>query len=516
MIIIIFIGILFLTSILSIFVGKMWYYIDTWRLPFFNANSSLAGYFKEMLWFTVIVLIIAISVLCFIENWYEKKDISVYEIILYAVTFLVSCDWQTAPTTIFSNFSINNILVPLQFIAATTGICALSAFMKTAKYDMLSSEMENLNTFCEDLLKFLLLLILPICLIFGLILNFNNVPQINQDNITYTNLFGFIESIRTGFIASFEAIKIIGNNGGGFYEANAAHPFENPNVTTSVMEIAGMFILPMASTFYVYNYGYKYLGVILYCTMMLFTFLLLMLGYWFFIGADTIDIYELRLGKELTFVYNTFASATSGGMALGYEYFNNYNVAIFTYNVILGTTMFGGGIGMGLVGLMSYIIIALFIIGMVSSNTQTFMQYEIIVQDIKSIMILFTINFAVIAFGTMLYLIYLEDVISSKQISKVFMMFLSTIFNNGTSLYVDSFNDDIARVIIIINNIIGRITSLLLVYYLARNFFFKRKVFRSEFLYEKHFALIPITMMVIVGSITCYIPFVFLGALISN
>lgn len=517
MIILIFICILFFTSVLAVLVGKAWYYIDTWRLPFFRSNSSLAGYFIEMLWFTLIVLIIAISWIYFFENWHEKRDISIYEIVLYATTFIVSCDWQINPATIFSNFSINNILIPLQFIASTTGICALSAFMKTAKHEMQYTDKKILNTFCEDLLKFMLMLMLPMCFIFGIILNFNEVPQIKQDNITYTNLFGFIESIRTGFVASFEAIKVIGNNGGELYEANAAHPFENPSVNTSVLKIAGMVILPMASTFYVYYHGYKYLGAILYCIQMLFVFVSIMLGYWFFISMDTLEIYELRLGKELSFIYNMFSSANSGGgITLGYEHFNNYNVAIFTYNVILGGAMFGGGIGIGLISLMSNIIIALFIMGMVSSNTQTFMKYEIIPQDIKSIMLLFTINFAVIAVGTILYVIYFEDIISSKQLSKVFMMFLSTVLNNGTSLYVQDFDNDAARLIIIINNIIGRITSLLLVYYLARNFFVKSKVFRSEFLYEKHFALIPITMIVMLGGITCYIPFIFLGALISN
>src|SRR5262249_8442262 len=138
------------------------------------------------------------------------------------------------------------------------------------------------------------------------------------------------------------------------------------------------------------------------------------------------------------------------------------------------------------------------------------------VKDIKNIMVLATINFSIVALGTMLYLIYFEDILSSKQLSKVFMMFLSTILNNGISLYSDDFNHDAAMAIITANNLIGRVTSLLLVYYLARNFFYKRKIFRSEFLYEKHFALIPITMIVILGSVTYYIPFIFLGALISN
>ena len=160
-----------------------------------------------------------------------------------SISFLTNTDWQAySGETTMSHFSQMVGLTVHNFLSAATGIALALAVTRSFS----RSESTNLGNFWVDLTRATLYVLLPLSAIVAIIFVALGVPQTLSASLDITTLEGIKQTIAIGPIASQEAIKQIGTNGGGFFNANSAHPFENPNAISNIISIWAMLVIPCA------------------------------------------------------------------------------------------------------------------------------------------------------------------------------------------------------------------------------------------------------------------------------
>ncbi|TAK15613.1 MAG: potassium-transporting ATPase subunit KdpA, partial [Rhizorhabdus sp.] len=162
-----------------------------------------------------------------------------------AISFATNTNWQSyAGEAVMSHFSQMVALTVHNFTSAATGIAlAFALFRGFAR-----REAATVGNFWADMVRVTLYLLLPLSTVYALVLIANGVPQTLAASVDATTLEGARQTIALGPVASQEAIKMLGTNGGGFFNANSAHPFENPNALTNFVEMLSIFLIGVGLT----------------------------------------------------------------------------------------------------------------------------------------------------------------------------------------------------------------------------------------------------------------------------
>src|ERR1022692_42908 len=159
-----------------------------------------------------------------------------------AVSFITNTDWQAyGGETTLSNFSQMAAITFPMFTSATTGFVVAMAFIRAF---VVEDGGANLGNFYRDLIRFTTRVLMPAAFVLALVLIWQGTPQTLNTSVTAHTAQGGDQTIITGPVASLETIKHLGTNGGGFFNANAAHPFENPTPLTCVLLTLLMIVLP--------------------------------------------------------------------------------------------------------------------------------------------------------------------------------------------------------------------------------------------------------------------------------
>jgi len=286
-----------------------------------------------------------------------------------------------------------------QFVSAAVGMAVLAAVIRG--FSRRSST--ELGNFWVDLYRSLTYILLPLSLILGLILLSQGVPQTFAGHATVHTLEGAAQTIARGPVALMIAIKQLGTNGGGFYNSNSAVPFENPNGLTNFLEVIAILLIPAAQVF---MFGKMVLARRHAWMVFAAMFTVFVLGIAIALPAEQHSSQVLRASgvnitqghgqsggnmadKEVRFgIANTalWATATTdasnGSVSGGHDALTAYGGAVALVNIFFGEVIFGG-VGSGLYGMFFYIVIAVFIAGLMVGRTPEYLGKKIEARQIK-------------------------------------------------------------------------------------------------------------------------------------
>ncbi|MGD9653010.1 MAG: potassium-transporting ATPase subunit KdpA [Candidatus Dadabacteria bacterium] len=300
-------------------------------------------------------------------------------------------------------------LMWLQFVSAATGIAALTALSRGL------SGKPDLGNFYRDLLNAAFLVLLPVAIIVAVLLVLSGVPMTFGGSVTAETLEGFTQTIARGPVAAFVAIKQIGTNGGGFFGPNSTHPFENPTFFTNIVECVSILLIPMAC---VWMFGritnrMRHAGVIF---VVMTAVLVSTAGLAVYLetsptaafsdlaveSSNNLEGKELRFGSAAGPLWATFTTATSNGSVNSmHDSLNPLTGLIPLTGMWLNVTF--GGVGVGLINMFIYIIIGVFIAGMMVGRTPEYLTKKVETGEMKLALLALLIHPLFILGGTALF-----------------------------------------------------------------------------------------------------------------
>jgi K+-transporting ATPase ATPase A chain len=323
----------------------------------------------------------------------------------------------------------------LQFTSAATGICVAVAMIRG-----FIARSQNLGNFYADFVRSLTRLLLPLCFVAALILVGLGIPQTISGYQTVTTVEGATQTILVGPVASLVSIMQIGTNGGGYYGANSAYPFQNPNPASDIFQILLMLLIPTSLCFV---FG-QLLGKrrearpILFGAYGLFALDLLLA---FIPNYGLGQGLEVRFGGFFSIFWTVVTTAVTTGSV-------NASLAGMHPLVILSAFMgmliqsTPGGKGVGLMYMVMYIVITVFIVGLMSGRTPEYLGMKINARDVKLVMVAFLVHPIIILVPTVLaYATGAASAIgicvnpcptASTGFTQIFYEFTSAASNNGS------------------------------------------------------------------------------------
>ncbi|MFF2909499.1 potassium-transporting ATPase subunit KdpA [Paenibacillus sp. NPDC057934] len=316
------------------------------------------------------------------------------------ISFMTNTNLQHySGETGLSYFSQMAVITMMMFTSAASGFSVAIAFVRGI------TGRESVGNFFEDFVKAHVRIFLPLALLVTLILVGLHVPQTLKPTLEVTTLEGQAQHIAIGPVASLESIKHLGTNGGGFFGANSSHPFENPSPITNVLEILSMWMLPAALP---YTYGLfaknKRQGWVIFTAMMTLFVLLLGLNYYAetrgnpainALGIESsqgsMEGKEVRFGIPQSSLFTTVTTAATTGSV------NNMHDTLTPLGEItpLALMMLNnvfGGKGVGLINMLMYAIMGVFLCGLMVGRTPEFLGRKIEAREMKLIAIAILIH----------------------------------------------------------------------------------------------------------------------------
>jgi K+-transporting ATPase ATPase A chain len=311
-------------------------------------------------------------------------------------SFVANTNWQYyAGETTMSNFSQMAGLAVQNFLSAAVGIAVLIAVVRGFS----ARSMQTLGNFWVDLTRTLLYLLLPLSFVLALFFVSQGLVQSLSPAQAFTSLDGVRQLITLGPVASQEAIKLLGTNGGGFFNVNSAMPFENSSGLTNVVSMLAILIIPAGLTAtYGRMVGNRRQGWMIYGAM--FAFFAVAVGIVYAAEAHGTPAQHLAgitggnmEGKETRFgigssslfaVVTTVASC--GAVNAAMESLTGIGGAIPIANMATGEVIFGG-VGSGLTSMLMFILLAVFIAGLMVGRTPEFLGKKIGAREVKLTMV---------------------------------------------------------------------------------------------------------------------------------
>lgn len=361
-----------------------------------------------------------------------------------AVSFITNTNWQAySGENTLSYFSQMAAITFPMFTSAATGFAVAVAFIRG-----LVGRQDHLGNFYVDLTRAITRVFLPLSFLVALVLVFQGVPQTLLGAVQATTMEGAPQTITRGLVASLESIKHIGTNGGGWFGTNAAHPFENPTPVSNFIHIICMMLLP---TSLVYAFGLmiknKKQGWTIFAAMGII--FIVMLSTVFFAeykgiaAIDAMGVHGNMEGKEVRFGVSETAlfaavttAATTGSVNAMHESLTPLG-SIAPFAEMMLNNVFGGK-GVGLLNGLLYLILSVFICGLMVGRTPEFLGKKIEGKEVKLAAIAILTHPLIILAPTAWALIRPESVASIANpgmhgLSEVLYAFTSGAANNGSA-----------------------------------------------------------------------------------
>jgi potassium-transporting ATPase potassium-binding subunit len=309
-----------------------------------------------------------------------------------AVSFTTNTNWQSySGESTMSNLSQMLGLTIHNFMSAATGIALAFAFFR----GFARRQMATIGNFWADATRITLYLLLPICIVYALVLVANGVPQTLAASVDVHTLEGVKQTLVVGPVASQEAIKMLGTNGGGFFNANSAHPFENPNAFTNLLQMLSIFAIGFGLT---WTFG-KAVGNTRQGWAILSAMLILFLAgttiaYWqeaagnpvlhnLGVAGGNMEGKEVRFGIAASSLFAVVTTdASCGAVNAMHDSFTALGGLIPMFNIQLGEIVVGG-VGSGTYGFLLFAIIAVFIAGLMVGRTPEYVGKKIEAREVK-------------------------------------------------------------------------------------------------------------------------------------
>lgn len=320
-----------------------------------------------------------------------------------AASFITNTNWQAySGETSLSNFSQMAVITFLMMSSAVTGVAAVGGFLR----GLSRKSVGDIGNYWVDFTRCLYRVLLPLCFVVALVYVWQGMPQTLHSATTVTTLEGAKQQLIVGPVASFESIKHLGTNGGGFYGMNAAHPYENPTPLTNFIHMLSMMLIPSSLTFTLgcmlnrRRQGWAFFAA----------FLIMFVGFLSIIYSSersgnplltnvgvnqqysplqpggNLEGKEMRFGSGQTSLFTTVTTAaTTGSVDAMHDSLMPMGGSVPIAQMMLNNVF--GGVGVGLINLITFAILTVFLVGMMIGRTPKFFGKKIEAREMKLVAI---------------------------------------------------------------------------------------------------------------------------------
>lgn len=360
-----------------------------------------------------------------------------------AVSFMTNTNWQAySGEAAMSYLSQMAGMTVQNFLSAATGIAVLLAFAR----GLARRSGTTVGNFWADLVRCIVYVLLPLSLLFAVVLVGQGVVQTFSAYPTATTLEGAEQTIPLGPAASQIAIKQLGTNGGGFFGVNSAHPFENPTPFSNFLQLLALLLLPAALT---YTFGQlvgdQRQGWCLFAAMMALFLGGFALSWWAESQPNPITAVpinmegkEQRLGVMNSVLWSTATTAASNGSVNAmHDSLSPLAGLVAMLNIMLGEVIFGG-VGAGLYGMLTYVLLTVFVAGLMVGRTPEYLGKKIESREIWLAVIALLVPSALILGGAAIACTNPSALSSLANagphgLSEILYAFASAAGNNGSA-----------------------------------------------------------------------------------
>ncbi|WP_160686635.1 potassium-transporting ATPase subunit KdpA [Clostridium sp. C2-6-12] len=424
-----------------------------------------------------------------------------------------------------SHLSQMIVIIFMMFTSAATGFAAALAFMRGI------SSKKSMGNFFVDITRITTRVLLPFSIIIGLLLVSQGVPQTLAGIKTVTTIEGKVQDIAMGPVAALESIKHIGTNGGGFFGANSAHPFENPNPITNLIELLSMMMLPGAL---VYTFGLmiknKKQGWAIFAAMAGLFIIALPICYLAEKAGNPVLAHiglsqamgnmegkEVRFGIAESSLFTTVTTAfTTGTVNNMHDSLTPLGGAVALMNMMLNVIF--GGKGVGFMNMIMYAILTVFLCGLMVGRTPEFLSKKLEGREIKLVALAIIIHpFLILMFSALALVIPqgLAGISNSgfHGLTQVVYQFTSSAANNGSGFEGLGDNTMFWNSVAGIVMFYGRYLSMIILLSVAGSLAAKRSIPTTSGTFRTDNAMFAVTLMAIVliiGALT-FLPAIALG-----
>ncbi|CAN5521741.1 potassium-transporting ATPase subunit KdpA [soil metagenome] len=364
-----------------------------------------------------------------------------------AVSFTTNTNWQWYSGEVaLSNFSQMVGLVIHNFVSAATGIAlAFALFRGFAR-----RESKAIGNFWADAMRITLYLLLPISFVYALYLIWSGVPQTLIQSVDATTLEGVKQTIALGPVASQEAIKMLGTNGGGFFNANSAHPFENPSAITNFVQMLSIFVIGFGLTWtFGKAVGNTRQGWAILAAMIILFVAGAGVAYWaeaagnpvlhhLGVAGGNMEGKEVRFGIAASALFSAVTTAAScGAVNAMHDSFTALGGMIPLINMQLGEVVVGG-VGAGIYGFLLFAILAVFVAGLMVGRTPEYVGKKIEGREVKYAVLAIAVLPLLILGGTMIASVLPAGLVGPLNkgphgFAEILYAFTSATANNGSA-----------------------------------------------------------------------------------
>jgi K+-transporting ATPase ATPase A chain len=455
-----------------------------------------------------------------------------------AASFTTNTNWQSyGGESTMSYFSQMVALTIHNFMSAACGIAIAAALVR----GIARHSAKTIGNFWVDTVRVTYYLLAPLCIIFALFLVSQGIIQNFHPYTTAHTLEGATQTIAQGPVASQVAIKMLGTNGGGFFNANAAHPFENPTPLSNFIQMLSIFAIPSALTWWLgrtlknQRHGWAVWSA------MFVMFVVGVLVCWkaeasgnpihqhlgVAIADGNMEGKEVRFGLFNSALFATITTdASCGAVNAMHDSFTPLGGLVPLFNIETGEVIFGG-VGAGLYGMLIFVILAVFIAGLMVGRTPEYAGKKIEAYDVKLVMLVLMVLAATILGMTAWASVakWGTDGLNNAGphgFSEMLYAFSSAVGNNGSAfagLTANPSNGDPHwNATLGIAMLIGRFLMIIPILALAGNFAGKRLVPASAGTFRTEgftFVLLLIGTVVLVGALT-FLPGLAMGPIVEH
>jgi len=450
-----------------------------------------------------------------------------------AVSFATNTNWQSYSGEQTMSYLTQMLGLTVQnFLSAAIGIAVAMAVIR----GFIRKNTATIGNFWVDLTRSVLYLLLPLAIIWALIFASQGVVQTLGPYVNAQTLDSGVQTIAVGPAASQDSIKFLGTNGGGFFNANSAHPFENPTPLTDFLQVLGMLLLAASLPFalgHIINNPKQ--GRAIFAAMLVLYLMGLSLALWSetrgnpllekmgIAGGVNMEGKETRFGIVPSVLFAESTTVTSdGGVDSMHDSMMPLTGLVFLFNMAIGEVIFGG-VGVGLIGMLFYAIMTMFLAGLMIGRTPEIFgkklePFEMIMAVIgmlgPAVMVLILAAIAIILPTGLLSL----NNAGPHGLSEILYAFASACGNNGSAFAGLNANTVFYNLATALGMIVGRFATILPALAIAGSLAQKRIVPTSVAtlpIASPLFVIMLAGTVIIVGALTFFPVFV-LGPILEH
>jgi K+-transporting ATPase ATPase A chain len=450
-----------------------------------RTEQRWTGYAISVVAFSV-VSVAGLFLLIEVQGWLPwslGRSMDWHTAVNTAVSFMSNTNWQSYAGEAGTGYTVQAVGLTVQnFLSAAVGLAVAIALIR----GLARQSTDLIGNFWVDLVRGIVRVLLPLALVAAVVLLAGGVIQNLTDPTTITTVTGGQQVVQGGAVASQEAIKELGTNGGGFFNANSAHPFENPNAWTNLFEIFLLFVIPFSLPYaYGRMVGNRRQGMVATATMAGLLATSMGLAAWAELGAaggplGSMEGKEQRFGIAWSSIFAGATTGTSTGAVNSmHDSFSALGGAVPLSNMMLGEVS-PGGVGTGLYNLLVYVVLAVFIAGLMVGRTPELLGKTVGRREITYVALSVVVTPALVLIGTGLAIVLpaaTAGLLNSGPhgLSEMLYAYTSASNNNGSAFAGLTADQPFLNLTLAFCMFVGRLVPIVLVLALAGAFAAQRR-----------------------------------------